>query len=218
MGERRSEGTGDGLRCPQPIERESGSASGHTAGDDSQDPTHSDPSLQAPVVMTLEASPNKPRAADTGACSQRPPLPARMGSAPAISVSTRPRSEPDAKELQHSPTKRGSRIRTAPQAVAHCPRHGLFPWTQVDAGLLSDPRAMLLVLPYVRVPGANTFLMVRLGQQPGREAALAWASLAQRFPASSVLAPGRSRLRQLSTERGRERVAVIREALNTHWH
>ncbi|CAD7669027.1 unnamed protein product [Nyctereutes procyonoides] len=24
MGERRSEGTGDGLRCPQPIERESG--------------------------------------------------------------------------------------------------------------------------------------------------------------------------------------------------
>uniref|UniRef100_A0A9L0KAK7 Uncharacterized protein n=1 Tax=Equus asinus TaxID=9793 RepID=A0A9L0KAK7_EQUAS len=25
MGERRSEGTGDGLRCPQPIERESGS-------------------------------------------------------------------------------------------------------------------------------------------------------------------------------------------------
>ena len=119
-------------------------ASGHTAGDDSQDPTHSDPSLQAPVVMTLEASPNKPRAADTGACSQRPPLPARMGSAPAISVSTRPRSELDAKELQHSPTKRGSRIRTAPQAVAHCPRHGLFPWTQVDAG--RDRNALFFVV------------------------------------------------------------------------
>ena len=27
-----------------------------------------------------------------------------------------------------------------------------------------------------------------IGQSPGREAALAWASLAQRFPASSVLA------------------------------
>lgn len=95
---------------------------------------HSDPSLQAPVGTTLEPSTNKPRAADTSACSQRPPLPARLRSAPAISVSTRPRSELDAKELQHSPTKRGSRIRTAPPAVAHCPRHSLFPRTQADGG------------------------------------------------------------------------------------
>jgi len=43
-----------------------------------------------------------------------------------------------------------------------------IPLSDPGSHLLSDPRAMLLVLPYVRVPGANTFLMVRLGQQSMR--------------------------------------------------
>ena len=40
-----------------------------------------------------------------------------------------------------------------------------------------------------RIPGTGAWWAAIYGvAQPGREAALAWASLAQRFPASSVLA------------------------------
>lgn len=42
------------------------------------------------------------------------------------------------------------------------------PLSDPESHLLSGTRAMLLVLPYVRVPGSNTFLMVRLGQQSMR--------------------------------------------------
>ena len=50
-----------------------------------------------------------------------------------------------------------------------------------------------------RCPSADEWirkLWYTYTMEPGREAALAWASLAQRFPASSVLSPGRSRLRE----------------------
>ena len=48
------------------------------------------------------------------------------------------------------------------------------------AGASLSPQKLLIITPGVK-RGA-------IAQSPGREAALAWASLAQRFPASSVLA------------------------------
>ena len=60
-------------------------------------------------------------------------------------------------------------------------------WSQASLA----PHKRIPELPIISREKPHTGAALRPGaiaQSPGREAALAWASLAQRFPASSVLA------------------------------